>query len=81
MKREDVIIGMKVIPHKKSVGCSLNFSNAYIEMKASKQEFLYVAHQHADEVGKSDRFLLSNDETNMYLCGDYFLCSDFEEYK
>lgn len=79
MKREDVVIGMKVVPHSKSVGCPFNLSNAHLGMVLKDQEFLYVTHQHAGEVSKSDRFLLSDEDTR--FIGDYYLCSDFEPYE
>lgn len=79
MNRSDVVIGMKVVPHAKTIGKPLHLSSAYNDAKAKNQQFLYVAHQHADDIGRSDRFLLSDDDIR--FCGDYFMCSDFEEYK
>lgn len=79
MNRVDVVIGMKVVPHRKSTGKPLELSTAYKDMKAKGQSFLYVAHQHAGEVGTSDRFMLTDDERRVHLGGDYFMCSDFEE--
>ena len=80
MKREDVVIGMKVKVKSKSAGKPLSESTVYAGMKERNQDFLYVAHQHAIEVGVSDRFLLTDDKSDIHCCGDYFLCSDFEPY-
>lgn len=80
MNRTDVVIGMKVVPHKKSIGISLRQSNAYKAMKSIHQPFLYVAHQHAQDRDVSDKFMLTDDKRQIYICGDYFLCSDFEPY-
>lgn len=80
MNRVDVIIGMKVVPHGKTTGGPLKYSNAYNDMKAKNQDFLYVAHQHANERNTGNRFLLTDDERCINLTGDYFMCSDFEPY-
>lgn len=81
MNRADVVLGMKVVPHAKSTGKPLHLSSAYNDAKANNQPFLYVSHQHAGDVGKSDKFLLTDDERFVHCCGDYFMCSDFEPYK
>ena len=78
MNRVDVVIGMKVVPHRKTTGKPLHLSSAYNDAKAKGQPYLYVAHQHADERDRSDRFLLSDEDIR--FCGDYFMCSDFELY-
>lgn len=69
------------MPYKKSIGVHLKISNVYKAMKAKEQPYLYVAHQHAKDVGVSDTFLLTDDERCVYICGDYFCCSDFEPYE
>lgn len=81
MDKNNVQIGMKVVPKSKSVGCSLEDAGVYKEMKRKKQPFLYVTHQHAmdKEIG-SDRFLLSDNVTDISCCGDYFKSLDFEPY-
>ena len=79
MNRADVVIGMKVVPHRKTTGKPLHLSSAYNDAKTKGQPYLYVAHQHADERDRSDRFLLSDEDIR--FCGDYFMCSDFEPYK
>lgn len=80
MNRADVVLGMKVVPHNKTAGKPLELSDVYKEMKAKNQPFLFVAHQHAGDVGNSDKFLLTDDERFVHCCGDYFMCSDFEPY-
>lgn len=81
MNRADVILGMKVVPHNKTAGMPLASSTVYQAMEDKNQPFLFVAHQHAGDVGKSDKFLLTDDEREVHCCGDYFMCSDFEPYK
>lgn len=78
MNREDVVIGMRVVPRRKSIRKPLHLSGAHNAAKAKGQPYLYVAHQHVKDIGKSDRFLLS--EEDIRFCGDYFMCSDFEPY-
>ena len=80
MNKADVVIGMKVVPHRKSTGKPLHASNAFLDAKAKGQPYLYVAHQHADERESGERFLLTDDERWVHCFGDYFMCSDFEPY-
>ena len=74
MKDEDVKIGMKVVPHSKSVyGSHLFESTIWREAQSINQPYLYV-------VKVSGSWLL--DVKDFYRCGgDYFLASDFEPYK
>ena len=71
---------MKVKVNSKSTGKPLSESLVYAGMKEKGQDFLYVAHQHAVEIKVSDRFLLTNNKSDIYCCGDYFMCSDFEPF-
>jgi hypothetical protein len=51
-------------------------------MKKKGQNFLYVTHRHAEDVRlNNDRWLLSDDEKDIYCQGDYFKSTDFEEYE
>lgn len=80
MNRDDVQLGIKVVPHGKSLGCGLSQSGEYKRMVDKRQKFLYVVHQHMnDKIIGIDRLLLSSDEKA--LCGDYFKSTDFELFK
>lgn len=74
MKFEDVKIGMKVVPHSKTVAGYNDLQNSCEWKRSIKkgQQFLYVARM---DMG---RIILS--ETDDTIEGDYFLASDFEPY-
>lgn len=72
MRKEDVKIGMKVVPHGKTVGFSLDESNSWRTCKRNKQKFLYVTNIRGDIV-----FLNNQNNTGN---GDYFRPEDFEPY-
>lgn len=73
MKIEDVKIGMKVVPHSKSIGCSLSSSREIRLAKNKNQPYLYVIDIDSD----SDIVLNCNTRA---VGGDYFRTSDFEVY-
>lgn len=70
MKLEDVKIGMKVVPHSKSINSSLEISLHW--RNAKKQGYLYVTRIDEDII-----ILNANKEGST---GDYFCASDFEPY-
>lgn len=79
MKREDVVIGMKVVPHSKTGEIYPMDYNKYLSERKSdtskflkENGFLFVTKDK-----KEDGFLLNN---NLFETGDYFLAEDFEPY-
>jgi len=72
MKEKDVVVGMKVVPHSKSVVGNLSTSNVWNYWGGKEQGYLYV-----NGKDREGWFLSVNKELN----GDYFLASDFEPYK
>ena len=78
MKKEDVKIGMKVVPHSKSIwnNQTLTDSNCWKEATERNQEYLYV-------IFWSDSFsafVLTENEENQED-GEYFNSEDFEPYE
>ena len=71
MKHEDVKIGMKVVPHDKTVGISL----AIHDMSTDKKDFMYVTREN-ETLGA---WVLNNDGDSAW--GDFFNASDFEPYE
>lgn len=76
MKKEQVKIGMKVVPHQKTVFPSLSLEDSTVWKEAIKinQKYLYV-------VGWESGFNAFVLNTNEELDGDYFKPEDFEQYK
>lgn len=76
MRLEDVKIGMKVVPHSKSVNCGLfstfKESRQINKMKDAGQKFLYV-----NKILHDNAISLA---TELNVSGDMFLASDFEPY-
>ena len=78
MRREDVTIGMKVVPHSKTGRMAMNFKNYLIREYSDsskfflKNGFLFVT---VDE--KDGNFLLNN---TLFESGDFFLAEDFEPF-
>lgn len=69
MKKKDVQIGMKVVPHSKT---ALTNSTIWGRALDYNQNYLYVVG--TNELG----FILNN--TNILTSGDYFRHEDFEPY-
>lgn len=81
MNKNDVVIGMKVIPMKKTSGQALSTSGQYKYMKDHNMKFMYVCHQHAgDRQHNTGKYILSPIKGNIYLGGDYFMADDFEPF-
>jgi len=74
MKRENVEIGMKVVPHSKSVPNYGDLENSHFwELaKQNNQHYLFVV-----EI-RNDKIVLNVDNTSIF--GDFFLPEDFEPY-
>jgi len=74
MKDKDVRIGMKVVPHDKTVYSveGLETSNEWKKAKAKKQRFLYITGK------RYDFYVLNTNENDP--TGDFFNVSDFEPY-
>lgn len=77
MKIEDVKIGMKVVPHKKSVGDDQ--SSAWNRIKRNGQPFLYVVAL-SKEDGHHKVQLWDAPGGSESGFGDWFLASDFDPY-
>jgi len=78
MKKEDIKVGMKVIPHSKSAQGrtpGLKSSRVWKLAQQYKQPYLYVNKIPAE--GDYQEYLLSNQYT-LVRDGDYFLATDFE---
>ena len=75
MKREDIKIGLKVVPHSKTTinYGGLNWSTNWNRAKEINQPYLFVSGI------QTDRIILSN-ENRKNDVGDYFLPEDFEPY-
>lgn len=81
MKKEEVTIGMKVVPRTKSVSCTLKQSAQYKETLKLKQPYMFVVHQHhEDRTNNTGKYLLGYSEEQVGLGGDYFMADDFEPY-
>ena len=82
MKKEDVVVGMRVVPHDKTVNgwSALNKSGVWIAAQEMKQPFLYVTRYDFDELDSEDvknSFTLDLEDT---YGGDFFNAEDFEPY-
>lgn len=80
MKNSDVKIGMKVVPHDKTVegyGDGLNESNQWSVAKENNQPFMYVTEWSDDE----NCWCLSADNIPNTYNADFFDASDFELYR
>jgi len=75
MKREDITVGMKVIPHSKTTTNygGLNWSTNWKRAKEINQPYLFVSGI------QTDKIILSN-ENRKDNVGDYFLPEDLEPY-
>jgi hypothetical protein len=69
MKDKNVVIGMKVVPHRKSIWCDLVDSTSW---QKSNKKYLYVNYE------SEDGWCLDYDPESG--SGDFFLASDFEPY-
>jgi hypothetical protein len=80
MKKEDAVLGMKVVPYKKSAKgwTSLENSIAWNNAKNKNQPYLYLTEIDAI-TGNGDYCQVLNDE-KWDLDGDYFMWDDFEPY-
>ena len=76
MKKEDVEIGIKVVPFQKTAHSwgNLNSSNIWYDAKRKAQPFLYVTGWDGEE----DAWLLNI--TSEVVDGDFFRSEDFELY-
>ena len=94
MKEEDVKIGMKVVPIRKTVEpyySGLEYSNNWNNAKSRGQEYLYVAHQSCQRDSYTDgkpEFPAGDERNKSFVLsqypdshdGDYFYASDFVPY-
>jgi len=71
LKIEHIILGMKIIPHSKSVGSHFD-SSCWRMVKENKDPYLYVI--------RIDGNTIVLDETKDAELGDYFLPEDLEPY-
>ncbi|MHB0967417.1 MAG: hypothetical protein ACYC36_13290 [Bellilinea sp.] len=84
MKHEDVKIGMKVVPHSKTVGgwSDLGKSSSWERAKKCHQPYLFVNKFSTDRnsigIGNINAWVLSVEEG---IGGDFFNASDFEPYQ
>jgi len=76
LKKENVKIGMKVVPHSKTVWSELEESNSWETALKRKQNYLYVTAWDDEE----KCFVLSEDITDKEG-GDFFNPEDFESYQ
>lgn len=76
MRKEDIRIGMQVVPTQKTKGCSLNNSPRWKMAVRLNQPFLYVV-DFSDKF--SDCVMLA--EERLSKKGDYFRFNDFVPYK
>ncbi len=75
MKKEDIEIGMKVVPHQKTAWGELSDSYIWRDALDDNQNYLFVVGFDEDE----NCFVLSN-EMNTEGDGDYFNPVDFDPY-
>lgn len=83
MKREDITLGMKVVPHQKTVcfWTGLNNSEVWKCAIENGQNYLYVISENI----KDNCFILNDElnidsEGNYEIDGDYFNPEDFKPY-
>jgi hypothetical protein len=76
MKNKNVVVGMKVVPHDKTIYGPLNSSNAWKQAIENKQGFLYVVEFEPDR--DRDAWVLSVNKNNS---GDYFYSTDFSPFE
>jgi len=79
MKEEEIRIGMKVVPHKKSIFCPLEQSNVWMCCRPLGQEYLFVVRVDNERaISRCPYWVLSESENKRQ--GDYFAAEDFEPY-
>ena len=78
MRLEDVKVGMKVVPHSKSVWNTLDESEVWKKAKSIRQPYLYVCGFDYACYDCQRGVVLKVDTDESY--GDFFLASDFEPY-
>jgi hypothetical protein len=78
MLDQDVKIGMKVVPHSKSMLTDLSESKTWARAQIVGQPFLYVVNSREAVGNIPINYSLSDEEDR--LTGDRFLASDFEPY-
>jgi len=76
MLKEDAKIGMKVVPHDKTVWSDLEDSNSWQLALKRGQNYLFVTQWDDSE----ECFILSEDENDLEG-GDFFNANDFEPYE
>jgi len=74
MRKQDVQIGMKVVPFQKTAWCSLTDSYIWKDALEDKQNYLYVVEFDEDE----NCFVLNNIDGDSD--GDFFHPEDFNPY-
>ena len=77
MNVKDVVIGMKVVPHDKTTGVSLEYSGVW-KTAQKEQKFLYVVKKHLE---KGHYIFMLNDKITGIAGGDFYCASDFEPYE
>ena len=78
MNVKDVVIGMKVVPHDKTTGVSLEYSGVW-KTAQKEQKFLYVVEKHIEKGHYI--FVLSDEEPVVPADGDFYCARDFEPYE
>lgn len=79
MKSKDVKIGMKVVPHQKTVKGWGGLEHSYIWKYASESDEPYLL---VTEYNSNEKcFVLGNEEDMINRDGDYFNACDFEPYE
>ena len=77
MNVKDVVIGMKVVPHDKTTGVSLENSSVW-KRAQEDQKFLYVAKKRLE----NGRYIfILNELDENFADGDFYCASDFEPYE
>lgn len=74
MRFEDVKVGMKVVPHSKSIYSKLNDCNSWKNAKLKSQPYLYVI-----KISLEEGYVVLNEDEK--YTGDYFKPEDFELYE
>ena len=77
MNVKDVVLGMKVVPHDKTTGVSLEYSEVW-KRAQKEQKFLYVT---GKRIEKGHYIFMLNDKITDIAEGDFYCARDFEPYE
>lgn len=80
MRKDNVVIGMKVVPIDKSVGIILSDSKEWERAKTLAHKYLYITRYYEDMSKNLNKDVYILNHLDDSSSGDYYCVTDFIEY-